>query len=502
MFSGLIKSVAISVIAFFAVSLVGLLIVPVLISAYGLAGFGLIAIGRLFLPTSALAVFDLGYSEISINSVATSRVTGEWSSCARLLGLNFVVACSVGMLACIVLFAMAPLISVSFSIPAVRQGEMNEVLRVTAVLLPVLFCSLVAEGVLRGFESFGLQRLLEVLSALAYAGGCLLAVDYGLDFRWVCYALLGSLLLRAGLAISFAIRALRSNRITLAHWTQSERGVFILRARGLYQNKLLGVAQAHFPSLLVTILFGPVALGTFEALSRMTKFAKAVLGVLSSTVQPVATRLGQLADERGLARLGHLGLILVASIAAPVLGLSFAFSEPLLRLWLGSDFSALWYWQAIYFIVPTFGALVSFGGSAILGRVSAVADMNRVSLVNVSVLVVLGLVLAPWLSEKAFFVSQVIATFVSVPWHLRIVSRVIGIKSITFTRVAYIYVIAMIWALPIALFAFRIDAWVHLLGSMAVWGTACWMACLWLGLPASLRSSALSTISGKLRSRS
>lgn len=501
MLSGLIKSVAISVIAFFAVSMVGLLIVPVLISAYGLAGFGLIAIGRLFLPTSALAVFDLGYNEISINSVATSRVTGDWGSCARLLGLNFVVASSVGMMACIVLFALAPLISVSFNIPAVHQGEMNEVLRVTAVLLPVLFCSLVAEGVLKGFESFGLQRLLEVLSALAYAGGSLLAVNYGLDFRWVCYALLGSLLLRAGLAVSFAIRALRSNRVTLANWTHIERGDFILRARGLFQNKLLGVAQAHSPSLLVTILFGPVALGTFEALSRMTRFAKAVLSVLSSTVQPVATRLGQLADKQGMALLGNLGLILVASIAASVLGLSLAFSEPLLRLWLGSDFSAFWYWQAIYFIVPTFGILVSFGGSAILGQMSAVADMNRVTLVNVSVLVVLGLVLAPRLSASAFIVSQVIATFVSVPWHLRIVSREIGLKSSTFARVAYMYVIALILALPVALFVCRIDAWAPLLGSMAVWGATCWMVCLWLGLPASIRSLAFSTVAGKLRSR-
>jgi O-antigen/teichoic acid export membrane protein len=501
MFSGLIKSAAISVIAFFAVSVVGLLIVPVLISSYGLAGFGLITIGRLFLPTSALAVFDLGYGEIAINSVATSRVTGDWGRCARLLSLNLLVAWSIGMLACIVLLALAPLVLVSFTIPAVHQDEMNEVLRVTAVLLPVLFCSLVAEGILKGFESFGLQRLLEVLSALAYAGGCLLAVDYGLDFRWVCYALLGSLLLRAGLAVSFAARALRSNRVTLARWTHSERSDFILRARGLFQSKLLGVAQVHSPSLLVTILFGPVALGTFEALSRMARFTKAVLGVLSSTVQPVAARLGQLADERGLTRLGHLGLILVASIAAPVLGLSLAFSEPLLRLWLGSDFSALWYWQAFYFIVPTLGVLVSFVGSALIGRMSVVADMNPVSLVNVSVLVVLGLVLTPWLSEKAFFVSQVIATLVSVPWHLRIVSRVIGLQSSTFARVASIYVIALILALPVALFAYRIDAWAHLIGSMAVWGITCWMVCLWLGLPAPLRTRAFSTIAGKLRAR-
>jgi O-antigen/teichoic acid export membrane protein len=499
MLSGLVTNVAISAFAFFAVSVVGLLIVPVLIAAYGLAGFGLIALCRLFLPTAALAVLDLGYGEIATHSVAASRASGDWGGCARRLSLNLVVAGVVGLAAGASLYALAPWIPVLCRVPVEHQQGLAEVLRVTSLVLPVLLCSLVAEGVLKGFESFGAQRLVEVVSALVFAGGAVWAARSGLDFRWVCYALLASLLLRSVLAAGLAARALRSGRGGLAIWTSTERREFVLRARGLFQSKLLGVAQAQSPSLFVAILLGPGALGAFDLLSRMPRFAKSVLALLSSTVQPVAVRLDASADEQGLARLCRIGLILVAFIAAPVLGLAVAFSEPLLRLWLGPDLSSMWGWQAVYFIAPTIGALVSFGGSALLGRVSALSAMNRTSLVNVVIVIALGLALSPWLSERAFIASQFAAALVSVPWHLAIVAREIGLQRDTFVTVARLYLLSLTISLPSAFVLHHIDSLVVLAFAMAGWTIVCWIICLGMGLPLMLRIRIWSMLAAKLR---
>jgi hypothetical protein len=56
MFAGVARNVLISAAAFFAVSVVGLLLVPALISAYGLTGFGQITLARLFVPLAAPAI--------------------------------------------------------------------------------------------------------------------------------------------------------------------------------------------------------------------------------------------------------------------------------------------------------------------------------------------------------------------------------------------------------------------------------------------------------------
>lgn len=502
MFLALIANVGISVLAFFVVSVIGLLIIPVLIDTYGLGGFGLIGIARLFLPTTGLAIFDLGYVEISTNSIATTRMSGDWGSCMRLLGLNILVAVVVGLAAGTCLFILATWIPSWFGVAAVHQGELTEVLRFTALLLPLLMGSLVAEGVLKGFEAFRSQRLVEVISALSYAFSAVWAAKRHLDFRWICYGLLASLLLRAVLAAWLAAGSLRFNRMKFASWTLAERNEFIQRARGLLNNKLIGVAQAQAPSFLVSILFGPVALGGYDALTRLSRFAKSVLALLSSTVQPVAARIDNVEDEQSLARLGRLGLIVVACLAGPILGLAVAFSEPLLRLWLGPGLSSQWVWQAAYFIPTTLGALASFGCSALLGRMKAVAAMNRATLFNVIVIVVAGLSLAPSLGEYAFIASQVAASIVTVPWLLSIIADQIGLNRSTFIPVVRIYTISIILAVPVALTAHQdVGSPAILILAMAAWGISCWVICLVFGLPVSLRTRGLSAINAMLHAR-
>jgi O-antigen/teichoic acid export membrane protein len=500
MFRGVFTNVAISAAAFFAVSIVGLLIVPVLIGAYGLAGFGLITIARLFLPTAALSVFDFGYSEMATHSVATTRVTGDWIGCARRLCLNFVTAAVVGAVAGIVLFILSAWIPDWCRVPTEHQDELIEVLRVTAILLPLLLASFVAEGVLKGFESFAKQRMVEVVSSLSYAGAALFVVDFGMDYRWVCYALLASLVLRAVLVSSLAVRALSLRRVRPTYWYSSEWCEFWQRVRGLSQNKLLSVAQAHSPSLLVAFLFGPVALGAFDALSRMPRFAKAVLGLLSSTVQPVAARLEQSDDGVSLTRLGRVGMILVSMVAATVLGLAIAFSEPLLRMWIGPEVSTLWGWHALYFVVPTFGALVSFGSSALLGRIGTLKKMNRVILVNVTISVVVALALSTRLGEKAFIASQVVGAMVSVPWHLSIIAREIGLQRETFFYVMRVYVIAVMMSCPVVFLAHLIaNPYVLIFGAVA-WIIGFLIVCIAFGLPSPMRELLLKSIKKKLHS--
>ena len=55
------------------------------------------------------------------------------------------------------------------SVPYVDQENFSGVIRMTALVLPVLFASQVFEGVVKGFENFAAQRICEVVVSLAYA---------------------------------------------------------------------------------------------------------------------------------------------------------------------------------------------------------------------------------------------------------------------------------------------------------------------------------------------
>jgi O-antigen/teichoic acid export membrane protein len=100
MFRALATNTLISAVAYFFVSIVGLLLVPVLLDAYGLELFGLLLLARLFLPVSGLAIFDFGFSEVSTQAVARARETGDWSTASGQVTLLVLGAFSVGSLAC------------------------------------------------------------------------------------------------------------------------------------------------------------------------------------------------------------------------------------------------------------------------------------------------------------------------------------------------------------------------------------------------------------------
>jgi len=501
MLLGLGKNVAISVVAFFLVSIFGLLIVPELIASYGLSGFGLIGIARMLLPTALLALFDLGYCEISTHSVAITKVTGSWSYCARHLGLNLALAFVMGLMSGMCLFVLSAWIPAWFRVPEVHQSQLTEVIRVTALLQPILLLSLVCEGVLKGFEFFRSQRLIEVISALSYIGAVFWALDRHLDFRWICYAYLASLILRAGLAACLAGRALSENRSLPALWSSCEITDFFQRVRILFPNKLIGLAQGQAPSFLVTILFGPISLGSFDLLTRLPRFTKSVLGLLNSTVQPVGARLDQLADEPGLRRLVRIGWIMVAGISAPVLGLAVAFSEPLLRLWIGPGISTLWGWQAAYFVVPSLGALVGFSGCALLGRTSVMKKINRLSIMNLTLVLFAGLLLGPWLRELAFVASTFLAAMITMPWSLSMMAYELGLPRSAFIIPVRSYAIALILALPVLQCVYLIDSFFALAAIMICWIAFYSIVLIFAGFPPSLRAVTLSRMKASLNIR-
>lgn len=482
MFSALARNVSISAGAFFAISVVGLLLVPVLIGAYGLSGFGLIALARLFLPLAALAVLDFGFGEVATHSVASARVDSDWARCSRVLSLDLLAALAIGLASGMGLWLVASHVPAWTSVPAADQASLARVLRVTAFLLPLFFMGMLFEGIVKGYENFAMQRLIEVVSALAYAGMALLAVHLHLGFDWVCFAFLASLLLRAALAAWAAIRALARDGARLTVWGESDRAWFLGRATVLSHNKVQGAVQVNAPSLLIGVLVGPTGLGVYDALSRMPRFAKSVLGLLNSTVQPVTVRLETSLDGDSMARLGRLGLLLVAAVTAPVLGAAMALSEPVLRLWLGQSIAPLWPWQAVYFVVPAVGALVGFGGSVLMVRRHVFKAMNRIGLLHIAVTLLVGLAFVSTLHERAFVAGQVFATLMTFPLYMRLIQRELAIGSATYAALARIFAVALIMTLPTMLVAGQIASVPVLIACLVAWVALCWVVCVALAL--------------------
>ncbi len=466
MFSSLFRNIAISAAAYAAVSGVSLILAPVLIAAFGLAGFGQIVIARLFIPNAALGIVDFGTSEIATQIIARARRDGDWEEASGMLGLLAVATLVIGVAAGGVLALAAPSIPGWMSVASPRQPGLIEVLLVTAGLMPLLFASLLFEGILKGLEDFKAQRGCEVLAALSYGIGAIACVHAKLGIDAVCYALLLSLVIRLAFAAVVALRRLGRERRRLRRWSPEHRAFVFGWARIMAVNKLLGAMQTQAAPPLIGFLFGPAAVGAVDALSRLPRFVKAVLGLLNSTVLPLAVRLEAGSDHAETRRLGGWGLLMIGCLVLPPLASSMALSQPIVELWLGRSLAPYWPWQAALFLIPIANTLSGFGGAILLARASAASAMNRIVLWQVVFQLVLGLLLSSWLSQWGFVAGQVVAVVVTFLFQMRLIRREIGFDARIFRQLGLAAAATVVSAGAFALVAPRVHGIVALLSAL------------------------------------
>jgi len=504
MFGKLFFNIATSMLAFFVTSVIGLVLVPLLVHAYGLAGYGVATLARLFLPTAAFGLFDFGFGELATQAVASARADGDWACCGRRLRLGLIWAATIGAFSGAVMIGLAWWLPGWMKVDDSSQAGLSLVLAVTGALSPLLFASLVFEGSIKGFENYVAQRRLEVLSTMAYAASAVACVHAGLGVLWVCAAQLAALALRALLAFATAKRALRTHQVRLLRWTPDDRAWYRRRVNVMAANKALGACQTQLAPLLLGFLLGPASVGAFDVLSRLPRVAKSILGLLSSTLLPVASRLETASDAQGMRRLSHTGMLLVGLAALPLLAAAMVFSEPTLRLWLGPTLSGRWVWQSLMYLVPAFTVLVGFGATALMVRPHAIAAMNRLIALQLVIQFAVAFTALSSLQERAFILGQVCAVGITFFLQLRLIDAELGSGSATYRRLLRLLGIMIVLAVPSLYGAPAISSIAQLVAAGLGYVIATWLLSVFVVLSAAhrqqLRSALLST-QGRARQR-
>jgi O-antigen/teichoic acid export membrane protein len=504
MFARLAKNTFITGGSFLITGVVPLLLVPLLVHQYGMTQYGLLVLARLLLPTGALAFLDFGNSETAGYAVARARYDADWAACGRMLSglmwLNIAAGLSAGML----VYLLAPQLAEVFGVEATQRNGFVVIVRATAVVLPVLFVSLAAEGVMRGFEAFRSLRTIDVTTTFAFAGMAYAAVYFGLGYAWVGLAYVAYTLLRASALLVKAHRLLRRDGFGLRTAPQpAEWRDLRSRCLPLGANRLIGVGQAHASPLLIGALLGPAAVGLFDIVVRIPRFLKIVTGVLNTAVLPIVMRFDQAKDQESVRRLFDLGLLGVLCLVTPLVAWCMTFSEAVLRMWVSERFAILWPWQALLFLWPLINTVTSFTCGSLLGRPDFVRTLNWIVLGQICAQIVLSLLAMQYVSEQGFVVGQIAALSLSFPLQMALVFRHSGIGIAAFRR--HLRLLAGSAAITAVGIAAGLSGWVHhplwLAASLVAWMAA---ACIiiWFTLVAHEERAAIAaTVTARFQRR-
>jgi O-antigen/teichoic acid export membrane protein len=434
MIKRLIQNTIISTVAFGAVAILGLIVIPVIIRTWGVTEFGLIVITRLLLPTGMMAVLDLGLSEVTTQAVARAREHRNWDLASRQLSFLTVLSILLALVLSTAIWLAAPYLTIIMKVDPSHVEMFTEILRYTAIGNLVLIPALVWEGIVKGFERYNLLRCSELASTIAYVALTIWASRVSASFDVVAYIFLVTLLMRALVVLVAAITALGRKSTKFSAWTTAIRRELLHRCVLLLQGRLIGGITGPIQPFVIGLLFGPQGVGTYDALVRLSRVSKIVVGLLTSALLPVASRLDERGSSTTFQRLGELGLIMLPMFTVPPLIAAAILSPNILQIWIGPLLVPYALWMGLSFLIPICTQYLAIGSVIFLTRPEIQARLNMLMGLQMLIWAVVSAATLGLFAERALILGQVVGNLAILPWQLGTLRRALNLDPQRFLR--------------------------------------------------------------------
>jgi O-antigen/teichoic acid export membrane protein len=434
MIKRLIQNTVISIIAFGAAALLGLIVIPIIIRTWGVTEFGLIVITRLLLPTGMMAVLDLGLSEVATQVVARAREHRDWDLAGRQISFLIVLSVLLALFLSGAIWFATPYLAIVMKVDSSHFEKFTEIVHYTAIGNLILIPALVWEGIVKGFERYNLLRIAELASTVAYVALTIWASRISAAFDVIAYIYLATLLLRALTIFVAAATALGKKNTRFTAWTVAIRRELSYRCLLLLQGRLIGGITGPLQPFVVGLLFGPTGVGTYDALVRLSRVSKIVVGLLTSALLPVASRLDERGSSTTFQRLGELGLIMLPMFTVPPLAAAAVLSPNIMQIWIGPLLVPYAFWMGVSFLVPICTQYLAIGGLIFLTRPEIQARLNLLMGIQLLIWAMVSAATVGLFAERALILGQAVGNLVILPWQLSTLREALGLDRDRFTR--------------------------------------------------------------------
>jgi len=470
-----LHNTAISAVAYGLAGVLGLFAVGLIARSYGLAVLGLLVLLRAFLPTGVLALVDLGVSENTTQAVARGRV-GDWALASEKISLLTLVAGATGVIWGAALWIAASSLATVFKVAPDQAEAFISILKITALILPLTFLGLVAEGALKGFEHYGWLRITEVAGNVLYVMAVYVAVWQGAPFEWVAYSYLAATVAKYFVLAAVVWSVANKTSLRFSSWTVASRQDIRYRSWLMFNNRVAGTFQQTLVPLVIGALFTPAEVGTYDLITRLPRFLKATMAPLHSAILPISAHIEEMTDTRRLQMLGRNGLVLPAAIVVPVLIVVALFSQEILKVWVGPQYADQWPWLAISLFIPAITVMLGAGQTALMAWSDFLRLNTQLLYLQVFTQYFVTAIFLAWFRERAFILGWVISYIVFAPVIARQMLRYMSLSSSLFwEQVGRHAIVAGMLTACVAIYKmFSIP--VGLMGLIVVGGLSCIVA--------------------------
>lgn len=333
----LVKNILYNLVGLGSPILLALLCIPPLIRALGTPAFGLLTL--VWIVLGYFSIFDLGIGRALTLTVAARRAQGQTANIRPLvrtaLVLTTVLGGAGGILLALVAAHLARLMGGN---DATLVAQAQTALYCVAAALPFVTITAALRGVLEAYGRFDVTSAIRLGMGFVTYGGPLLVLQFRSGLVPVV------MFLAVARAITWAVHAVAAKRVLPVAGDQqpwfdrAELRPLLVSGGWMTVSNIISPLLTYLDRFVVAYLVGATTVAyyttPYEAVSRLTIIAEAVLGVLFPALgAAMATN-----PERA-GRLFGQSLRVMVAVMLPVATLLVVLAQPLLALWISPDFA-------------------------------------------------------------------------------------------------------------------------------------------------------------------
>ena len=243
-------------------------------------------------------------------------------------------------------------------------------------------------------------------------------------------------MIRAVAVLVAVIAALRAKSVHFATWTANIQRELFHRCMLLLQGRLIGGITGPIQPFIIGLLLGPTAVGTYDALVRLSRVSKIVVGLLTSALLPVASRLDERGSSNAFQRLGELGLIMLPMFTVPPLAAAAILSPEIMQVWIGPLLAPYALWMGLSFLIPICTQYLAIGNIIFLTRTEIQARLNLLMGLQLLIWAVVSAASLHLFAERALILGQVVGNLAVLPWQISTLRRALNLDQERFLRAA------------------------------------------------------------------
>jgi membrane protein EpsK len=434
----------ISNIAYFLVNIIiGILLVPYFISTLGIAAYGLIPLASSITGYVAIVV-------VSLNTTVSRFLTidlhkNDFEAANRtfntaFFGLTLVIALMIP-----VLLIVAYFVPVIFNVPAGQETNAIFLLICASVAFFIRSLNGTFTVQLFAYNRLELTNLVNIINALVQVGlTVLLFWLEGPSLVFVGIGYIAGALVASAIAIPLAKKVCPHLYLSLGSFDRSRVKDLGEMGGWMFINQIGTLLFLQIDLIVVNILFGTTSAGEYAIVLTLGNQLRNIAGVFAGVLTPMVLTYYAREHTETMIRVTKSAVKLMGLTMALPIGLVCGFSPQLLTVWVGAKYAFL----APLMVLMTSHLIINL---AVIPLFSINTAYNRVSVPGIITLTmgisnfVLAVILAlfsGWGFYGVAAAGAIVLTFknaVFTPWYA---TKVIGIRSHTFTRVLFPGVIA------------------------------------------------------------